>query len=208
MVTVEPRSSRGPAVNDLFALLGFAFVGTVSPGPNNAVLWGSGLRFGFGRTIPHVLGTAIGIGAIVLGVAAGIGALLEAVPAAEVVLKVVGSAYLLYVAYLVVGSGGVGRTDVAHPLSVWQGVVFQFVNPKAWIFAVAAVGDVPAPCLPRLVAVGLLTGILMVVVVGSSSIWAAGGAALGRVVEDERRRRAVSIVLAILLVASVALIWV
>ena len=183
-------------------------MGTVSPGPNNAVLWGSGLRFGFGRTVPHVLGTAIGIGAIVLGVAAGIGALLEAVPAAEVVLKVVGSAYLLYVAYLVAGSGGVGRTDVAHPLSVWQGVVFQFVNPKAWIFSVAAVGAFLPRALPRLVAVGLLTGILMVVVVGSSSIWAAGGAALGRVVEDERRRRAVSIVLAVLLVASVVLIWV
>jgi threonine/homoserine/homoserine lactone efflux protein len=195
-------------VNDLFALLGFAFVGTVSPGPNNAVLWGSGLRFGFGRTIPHVLGTAVGIGAIVLGVAAGIGALLEAVPAAEVVLKVAGSAYLLYVAYLVAGSGGVGRTDIAQPLSVWQGVVFQFVNPKAWIFSVAAVGTFLPRALPRLVAVALLTGILMVVVVGSSSIWAAGGAALGRVVEDERRRRGVSIVLAILLVASVVLIWI
>ena len=184
--SIEPER----AVNDLFALLGFAFVGTVSPGPNNAVLWGSGLRFGFGRTIPHVLGTALGIGAIVLGVAAGIGALLEAVPAAEVVLKVVGSAYLLYVAYLVAGSGGVGRTVVAHPLSVWQGVVFQFVNPKAWIFSIAAVGAFLPRALPRLVAVGLLTGIVMIVVVGSSSIWAAGGAALGRVVEDERRRRA------------------
>ncbi len=201
---IEPRSP----VNDLLALLGFAFVGTVSPGPNNAVLWGSGLRFGFGRTVPHVLGTALGIGAIAIGVAAGIGALLEAVPAAEVVLKVIGSAYLLYVAYLVAGSGGVGRTDVAHPLSVWQGVVFQFVNPKAWIFAIAAVGTFLPRSIPRLVAVGLLTGILMVVVIGSASIWAAGGAALGRVVEDERRHRAVSIVLAMLLVASVVLIWI
>jgi len=47
----------------------------------------------------------------------------------------------------------------------------------------------------------------MVVVVGSSSIWAVGGAALSRLADDERKRRAVSIALAILLVASVALIW-
>ena len=188
--------------------MGFAFVGSVSPGPNNTVLWASGMRFGFRRTIPHVLGTALGIGMLALGVAAGIGALLKAVPAAEVTLKVVGSAYLLYVAFLVFRGGGVGRADVSHPLSLWQGITFQCVNPKAWIFAIAAVGTFLPPALPWLAGVGLLTGTLMVVVVGSSSIWAAGGAALGRVVENERTRRVVSIALAVLLVASVALIWV
>lgn len=112
-------------MSELVALVPFAFVGTVSPGPNNTVLWASGLRFGFRPTIPHVLGTALGIGVLVVGVAAGIGALLEAVPAAELVLKVVGSLYLLYVAYLVLGSGGVGRTEVSNPLTVWQAIAFQ-----------------------------------------------------------------------------------
>jgi len=114
-------------VSQLVALLAFAFVGTVSPGPNNTVLWASGLRFGFRRTVPHVLGTALGIGLLVVAVAAGIGALFEVVPAAEVVLKVVGSLYLLYVAYLVLGSGGIGRTEVSDPLSIWQAIAFQWV---------------------------------------------------------------------------------
>ncbi len=195
-------------VNELPALVGFAFVGTVSPGPNNAVLWASGMRFGFRRTMPHVVGTALGIGMLALGVAAGIGALFDAIPAAKLGLKVVGSAYLVYVAFLVVRGGGIGRADVSHPLSLWQGITFQCVNPKAWIFVLAAVGTFLPPALPRLVGVGLLTGTLMVVVVGSSSIWGAGGAALGRVVENERTQRVVSIALALLLVASVALIWV
>ena len=86
-------------MSQVVALLAFAFVGTVSPGPNNTVLWASGLRFGFRRTVPHVLGTAFGIGLLVVAVAAGIGALSEVVPAAELVLKIVGSLYLLYVAY-------------------------------------------------------------------------------------------------------------
>ena len=76
------------------------------------------------------------------------------------------------------------------------------MNPKAWIFAVAAVGMFLPPEFHRLVGVVLLTSTLMVVVVGSSSIWASGGAALGRFVDDERKRRAVSIALATLLVAS------
>jgi threonine/homoserine/homoserine lactone efflux protein len=195
-------------VNELVALVAFAFVGSVSPGPNNAVLWASGLEFGFRRTVPHVLGTALGIGALVVAVAAGIGVLLEAVPALALALKLAGSAYLLLVAFLVVASGAVKRGAVSHPFTLWQAIAFQCVNPKAWIFAVAAVGTFLPPELRRLVGVALLTGILMVVVVGSSSIWAVGGAALGGIVDDERTRGAVSIVLAVLLVASVALIWV
>ena len=206
--TYAERTLPGQVVNRLVALVGFAFAGSVSPGPNNAVLWASGMRFGFRRTIPHVLGTALGIGALVIGVAAGIGAFIDAVPAAELGLKVVGSAYLLFVAYLVLRGEGIGSADVSNPLSVWQGITFQCVNPKAWIFAIAAVGTFLPGALPWLAGVGLLTGILMFVVVGSSSIWAAGGAALGRVVENERTRHAVSIALAVVLVASVALIWV
>ncbi|MGA9161047.1 MAG: LysE family translocator [Actinomycetota bacterium] len=204
----DPTPRDPIAVNHLVALVVFAFVGSVSPGPNNAVLWAAGLRFGFGRTVPHVLGTALGIGVLVVGVAAGIGALLEAVPALELVLKLGGSAYLLYVAYLVVGGGAIGRTDVSGPLSLWQAVAFQCVNPKAWIFAVAAVGTF-LPARPvRVTGAALLVGTVMAVVAGSSSIWAAGGAALGRVVDDAGIRRAVSVVLAALLVGSVVLIWV
>ena len=193
---------------ELVALVGFAFAGSVSPGPNNAVLWASGMRFGFRRTVPHVLGTALGIGGLALGVAAGIGAVLKAVPAAELALKAVGSAYLLYVALMVLRGGGIGRAEVTHPMTIWQAIAFQCVNPKAWIFAIAAVGTFLPTAPPWAIAVTMLTSILMLVVVGSSSIWAAGGAALGRVVDNDRARRAVSVVLAGLLVVSVALIWI
>jgi threonine/homoserine/homoserine lactone efflux protein len=199
---------RTASVNELLALVAFAFAGSGSPGPNNAVLWASGLEFGFRRTVPHVLGTALGIGALAVGVAAGIGVLLEAVPALELGLKLVGSAYLLSIAYLVAGSGAAKRATVGRPLSLWQAIVFQLVNPKAWVFAVAAVGTFLPPGVHRVVGTALLTGTLMSVVIVSASIWAAGGAVLGRVVEDARRRRAVSLALAVLLVASVALIWV
>jgi threonine/homoserine/homoserine lactone efflux protein len=195
-------------VNQLAGLVAFAFAGSVSPGPNNAILWAAGLTFGWRRTLPHVVGTALGIGALAVGVAAGIGALFEAVPQAEVALKLAGSAYLLVIAYRVLGSGGIGRTDVAEPFTVRQAIAFQWVNPKAWLFAVAAVGTFLPPELPPVVATATLTGILMAVVVVSATIWAAGGAALGRVLDGERSRRVVSLVLAALLVASVALLWI
>jgi threonine/homoserine/homoserine lactone efflux protein len=194
-------------VNEVAGLVAFAFVGSVSPGPNNAILWASGLSFGFRRTVPHVAGTAVGIGALVVAVAAGIGALFEAAPAAEIALKIAGSAYLLLIAYRLLGTGGIGRADVSEPFTVRQAVTFQWVNPKGWVFAVAAVGTFLPPGVPLPVATGTLTGVLMAVVVVSSAIWAAGGAALGRIVDGERSRRVVSVTLAVLLVASVASIW-
>jgi len=190
------------------ALAVFAFVGTVSPGPNNTLLWASGMRYGFRRSLPHVVGTSIGMGALALGVAAGIGALLDAAPFVENAMKVAGSAYLLYVAYLVVGGGGIGTSDITHPLTLWQGMAFQWVNPKAWVFTLAAVGTFLPPTLPRPAGAALLCAVLMVIVIGSASAWAAGGAGLGRIVDDDRTRRVINIVLAVLLVASVALIWV
>lgn len=202
------EDSPPPVLNEVAALVAFAFVGSFSPGPNNAVLWASGISFGFRRTVPQIVGAALGVGALVVGVAVGIGAFLEAFPTAAVALKLIGSAYLLYVAWRVVGSGVIGRADVARPLSVWEAVWFQWLNPKAWIFAIALVGTFLPEDVPRTAGVAIVTGVVIAVVVVSFAIWAAGGAALGRFVEDERRRRVVSLVLAAMIVASVVLLWV
>ncbi len=193
-------------MTDLVAVVTFAFAGSASPGPNNTVLWASGMRFGFARTIPHVVGTVVGIGALLVAVSLGLGALLQAAPQVEVALKVGGSVYLLYVAYLVAGSGAIGQGDATRPLGSRRAVVFQWSNPKAWVFAIAAVGSfVPVTTVQG---VTVFVVVVSAVVAVSSAIWAAGGTALGRVVNDDRGRRIASIVLALLLVASVVLIWV
>lgn len=195
-------------LNELAALVVFAFVGSFSPGPNNAVLWASGISFGFRRTIPHVVGGALGVGALVVGVAAGIGALLEAVPAAALALRVAGSVYLLYVAWRVAGSGAIARAEAAHPLGVWQAAVFQWLNPKAWVFAIAVVGAFLPEDVHLLIGIALLTTSVIAVVAVSFTIWAAGGAALARFVDHDRRRRIVSLLLAAMIVASVVLLWI
>ena len=68
------------SLTDLVALVLFAAAGSVSPGPNNTLLLASGVRFGFAHTIPHVIGSAIGIGALILLVGLGIGAAIEGDP--------------------------------------------------------------------------------------------------------------------------------
>jgi threonine/homoserine/homoserine lactone efflux protein len=195
-------------VNELIALVGFSFASSATPGPNNVLLWASGAQFGFRRTLRHVVGTAVGIGAMALATAAGLGVLFEAIPGLSFAMKLAGSAYLLFLAYQVAGAGAVSRGQVSHPLGLFQAAAFQALNPKAWIFALGAVTTFRPPDLPLVVGSILVAATMMTVVVPSAALWAGAGGALGRLVEGERAQRIVSIGLAILLVASVATVWV
>src|SRR5262245_64851300 len=86
----------GTAMELLLPLLSFAFVSSITPGPNNLMLSASGVVFGFNRTLPHLLGVAAGFTLLLVVCASGIGALLVGLPAAALALKLFGTAYLLY----------------------------------------------------------------------------------------------------------------
>ncbi len=195
-------------MSELLGLVGFAFVGSITPGPNNTLLWASGIRFGFRRTARHVVGTAVGMGALVLAMAGGIGVLFRAVPGADLALKVIGSAYLIYLAFRIARSHGSDRTVVSRPLGILNGAAFQFANPKAWLFALAAVGTFLPPGLAPVAAALTVAATSAVIILGTAAVWAAGGATLNRIVDDGRAQRAVSIALALVLAASVAFIWI
>jgi threonine/homoserine/homoserine lactone efflux protein len=191
----------------LLALIGFAFVSSVTPGPNNLMLWASGTEFGFRRTVPQVLGTAVGIGVLGLGVAAGIGALITAVPQIGVAMKLVGSVYLLYLAWQVAGAHGLSPTAVSKPLSVPQAAAFQLVNVKAWIFALGAMTTFRPPDLPIVQGTLLVAALMMAVVIPTAALWAGAGSALGRILSGGRRQRVVSLALAGLLALTVVDVW-
>lgn len=193
---------------DLGALALFAFVSAATPGPNNVLLWAAGIQFGFRATLPHVFGISLGIGLMVLGVSAGLGALITAAPWIETTLGVIGSAFLLYLAYRIAGSRALDRPDSAEPLTLAEAVGFQFVNPKAWVFVVAAVGTFRPDSFGVVVGSLLTAATMMIVVIPSAAIWGAGGALLQGFITGGRAQRALNIVLALLLVATIAYIWI
>ena len=189
-------------------LLAFGFVCTVTPGPNNVLLWASGAAFGVRQTWPLVLGTAIGVGLLGLLVAAGLGVLVTTLPPLAFAMKLGGSIYLLYLAWQVAGAGALERTTTARPMGVLQAVAFQLVNPKVWIFALGAMATFRPASLPVILGSVLVAIVMMAVAIPSSALWADGGEAIDRLIERPSTRRAVSLTLAILVVATVALVWI
>jgi len=189
-------------------LLAFGFVCTITPGPNNVLLWASGAAFGVRRTWPHVLGTALGVGLLAILVAAGLGVVITTVPPLAFAMKVGGSVYLLYLAWQVAGAGALERTTTARPMGLLQAIGFQLVNPKVWIFALGAMATFRPTNLPIALGSVLVALAMMAVAVPSSAVWAVGGEALNRLIERPQARRAVSLTLAVLVVATVVLVWI
>jgi threonine/homoserine/homoserine lactone efflux protein len=189
----------------LIAFATFVAVGTGSPGPNNTLLLASGMAFGVRRTIPHVLGTTLGMALLVALAVAGAGAVMAAVPGLRVILRVVASAYLLYLAARLARGVALDPTAVQAPFSVPRATAFQFINPKAWVFALAlATGFAPDSRAGDV----LVLVVLALIVTITAACWAAGGATLRRVLEGRLARRVTGVVLGLMLVSSVVLLWV
>jgi threonine/homoserine/homoserine lactone efflux protein len=191
----------------LVGLVGFSLVSAGTPGPNNVLLWASGATFGFRRTLPHVLGTALGIGAVTLAVAAGVGLLVTSIPGLTFLMKLVGSAYLLLLAYRIAKGGSTDGMTVAHPMSIVEASAFQALNPKGWIFAFGAVTTFRPDEIPAIAGSLAVAATMMVVILPCAAAWAVAGGAMSRLMSGERGGRAVSLILGGLVAVSVVAVW-
>jgi threonine/homoserine/homoserine lactone efflux protein len=195
-------------MDELVALAAFSAVASGTPGPNNILLWTAGARFGFRATVPHVLGTSVGLGSLALVMAAASGALSSVLPQAALVVKVAGSIYLLYLAWRVSGIRSIEQSGVSRPLSFLQAIAFQYTNPTSWSFATGAVTTFLPTGVPGFAGAAVVAGTMMLVIVPTAVAWAAGGTALSRFFANERQRRVLGIVLAAVVAVSGVFIWV
>lgn len=187
------------SLDTLFTVIVFAFVSTVTPGPNNMMLLASGVNFGFKRTIPHMCGIAFGFSILILCVGAGLGALIVQFPVLDIVMKVLGGSYLLYLAYRIAMSRSLSQSDeTAKPMTFLQAAGFQWVNPKAWMMGVTAISLFSDPDNP-IVSVVAITVAFALVNFPSISIWVAFGKMLQGYLSEPERLRIFNIVMGVLL---------
>lgn len=183
------------------ALLGFAFVTSITPGPNNMMLLASGVNFGFRRTVPHMLGISIGHALMVFLVGLGLAGVFKAWPPALMALKIASVAYMLWLAWKIARSGapGEGRAK-ARPMTFLQAAAFQWVNPKAWAMALGAVAAYVTE--PSVWAYSTVALAFSLVNLPSVSVWAVAGQAVRRWLGAPGRLKAFNWTMAGLLVLS------
>ena len=187
------------------AFCAFAAISSITPGPNNMMILASGLNHGLVRSLPHLAGIVLGFAFMVLAVGLGLHAVFTAMPALQTVLKYVGAAYLLWLAWRLARAEPMGTEPggkaSSRPMTFLGAAAFQWVNPKAWVMAVTAV----TTYLPS--AFGLIDAAALAAVFGlvggpAVAAWAVFGVGMRRVLQNPRSVRVFNLVTAGLLVLS------
>lgn len=187
----------------LGAFVLFAFVSSITPGPNNTMLLASGVNFGVRRTIPHALGISVGFMVMVLAVGLGLGEVFKAWPPLYTVLRYAGAAYLLYLAWKIATSGPMSgeAKGTRKPLGFWGAAAFQWVNPKAWVMAVGAITTY-TPAQGYVMNVIVIATLFALVNLPSVGVWVMCGSALRNVLRNPRAVVLFNVLMAVLLVIS------
>lgn len=189
----------------LVSVFAFAVSMSATPGPNNTMLTASGAAWGLRRSVPHIAGVSVGFPAMLLAVAFGAGAVLRSEPWLQEVLRWLGAAYLLWLAWHIAAAptSKEGSSVGNRPLSFGQAALFQWVNPKAWVIAVGGVVTYTTGSGTALLGqAAALSAVFLVTTVACTAGWTLIGVGAARILRSPVALRRFNLVLAGLLVAS------
>ncbi len=161
------------------ALLVLGTVMSFSPGPNTTLSTALAANHGFQRALRFACAVPVGWGLLLALCAAGVGGLIVAVPALRLAVKVLGVGYLLWLAAKLSQSGSLGQADASRlDVTFFQGAALQFVNIKAWMFALSVVAGWIAGHADALQRFAIVTPVMMFFAFISNVVYAAAGALL------------------------------
>ena len=186
----------------LIALAGFAVATTATPGPNNLMVMASGANYGYRRTLPHLIGIALGFGVMIVMIGMVLLNVFERLPVLHLLLKIAGAAYMIWLAWKIATAVPAGTAKVdGKPFSFLQAAAFQWVNPKAWMMGITAISTF-ATTDSILIGALIVGGVFTTVSLPIVSLWALVGVQLRRWLGTAHRLRVFNVTMAALLVAS------
>jgi threonine/homoserine/homoserine lactone efflux protein len=188
------------------AFVVFAFVTSITPGPNNVMLTATGANVGLRRGMPHVLGVGLGFSLMIFLVAAGAGAALLDSPRALRVMRLVGIAVMLWLAWKIATAGRTAEGRRERPVGFVEAVLFQWVNPKAWLICAGAVSgflQAESAAIPQ---AAIFAALFLVVGMPCMLVWLGFGAAMQRILRSDGALRRFNVTMGIVLAATVVLL--
>ena len=184
----------------LTSLLLFAFVSSITPGPNNLMLMASGANYGFKRTIPHLLGVSLGFVFMALILGAGLVSLFETFPVTYQILKFIAVLYLFYLAWKIANATTNEAHSTGRPFTFLQAALFQWVNPKVWAMAITTISVyTPERTLASVLLVAIIFGAINLPCV---AIWTTLGQQMARLLSEPEQFKIFNRLKALLLIAS------
>ena len=186
----------------LTALSIFYFTMFITPGPNNAMLTASGMKFGYLKTLPHLIGIPLGHTIQISLTCLGLGSIFIKFPEIQFYMRILCAVYMIFLSWKMIGSFSIKDKDSGRPLKFYEASLFQFINPKAWSIAIAvSSGFFPTEehLFIGIIFVSLTAAIICFPTI---SLWAMFGNSLKKFVENEKLKKLIEYFLAIILILT------
>jgi threonine/homoserine/homoserine lactone efflux protein len=189
------------------ALILFILSTSITPGPNNLMIMTSGVNFGLRKSLPHLLGIDIGFPLMLIAVGMGISQLFERVPSLMLWLKILGVIYLTYLAFKIAitpikSTDEPSSAQIAKPFTFVQALLFQWVNPKAWIMSVGAVATYTVTGSDYMTQIFIISSLFVIFGSPCTVAWLGFGKALKRFLSQSSYQRVFNVCMALVLMAS------
>lgn len=185
------------------SLLMFTVVAAFTPGPNNIMIMASGLNFGMRRSVPHLFGICLGFPLMVTTLGFGAGALFIQYPVLHEIIKVFGVSYLIYLAWgIATATPGATNEGRSQPLTFTQAVLFQWVNPKAWVMATSAIATYTSVGDNLTTQIIVIVSVFFIFSLPSAGTWLLFGTVIQKLLSNPIHHRVFNGAMAILLLAS------
>ena len=193
----------------LLSLIGFAFVASITPGPNNLLLMSSGAIFGIRRTLPHLGGVLLGFATLLTASVFGLGTLVSQWPWLVTIVKVLGAAWLGWMSIRFFRAAmqpvrpdqDMEKAPISRPFRFFEAVAFQWVNPKAIVATVFSAGAYIAIADSAVLRAVILVSVFFVTGLIACTTWMMAGDVVKRFLSG-RHAVAANIIMGILILAT------
>lgn len=192
---------------DIVGYVIFALVTSITPGPNNYLLFSYGKKYGIKDSGKLMLGISLGFSVLLYIAGYGIGKIVTQSTLVALIFKVVCSLWLFYLAIVLSKIQSTETENTGFKAGFMQGFFMQFVNPKAWIMAISSAGAF----LPQLSNIHLSVFVYTIIfaMIGAPCMisWVTFGDVIAKILKSEKSNKILGVILFILMISSIAMIW-
>ena len=186
---------------DFGVLIPFALITTFTPGPNNLSSTSMSINFGIKKTMNYIYGIVTGFFLVMLLCGFFSNLLFTAVPSVEPIMRWVGAAYILYLAYSTFkASFSFQEKSDQFLWGFYKGVLLQFINPKGIIFGLTLYSTFLSPIINNSLYIVLSSLSIALIGLCAVSTWAAFGAIINQYLHHLKLRIIINSILSLLLV--------
>lgn len=188
----------------LLPFFAYVFVTTFTPGPNNITSTSMGMNYGYRTALRYIMGIATGFIVIMFLCGLLTGTITRVFPKVEIVLRVLGAGYMVWLAVTILRSTKASAADIRKTAAFRRGFTLQIVNPKVIVYGITVFSGFLTAVVHSLLTLFAASLFLTFFAFLSTSAWALFGSVIKKYLQHRTIRVVFNIAMALLLLYSAA----